>query len=66
MKNDLICNILPRKHSLQNKDHIFDEAQYNFYLRKYRDLCTSKNLTNYIKHRKFDDFFPSSFWNFRR
>ena len=49
MKNDLICNILPRKHSLQNKDHIFDEAQYNFYLRKYRDLCTSKNLTNYIK-----------------
>ena len=49
MKNDLICNILPRKHSLQNKDHIFDEAQYNFYSRKYRDLCTSKNLKNYIK-----------------
>ena len=54
MNNDLICHILPHKHSLQNKDHIFDEAQYNFYLRKYRDLCTSKNLTNYINYIKLN------------
>ena len=47
MKKDLICFILPRKHSLQNKDRIFDEAQYNFYLRKYRDLYTSENLTKF-------------------
>ena len=43
----IYLKVLPRKHSLQNKDHIFDEVQYNFYLRKYRDLYTSENLTKY-------------------